>query len=80
MSYLELPFHLISGAFSEAGERLMDLHLGYESQTEFKLEEVEKKDVKWTMRVQKMVLSKDKAELRYNNALTLRGIPPEVFE
>lgn len=74
------PFPPDFKAFAEAGERLMDLHLGYESQAEFKLEELEKKDVTWTMRVQKMVLNKDKTELRYNDALTLRGIPPEVFE
>jgi predicted helicase len=27
-----------------------------------------------------MSLSKDKADLRYNQALTLRGIPPAAFE
>ncbi len=32
--------------------------------------------VPWTLRVEKMSLSKDKTELRYNEALTLRGIPP----
>ena len=31
-------------------------------------------------RVEKMRLSKDRTELVVNNTLTLRGIPPEVFE
>lgn len=31
-------------------------------------------------RVEKMRLSKDKTQLKYNNFLTLAGIPPEVFE
>ena len=33
-----------------------------------------------TWRVEKMALSKDKTQLRVNGALTLSGIPPEVFE
>jgi predicted helicase len=31
-------------------------------------------------RVEKMRLSKDKSQIKYNNFLTLAGIPPEVFE
>jgi predicted helicase len=31
-------------------------------------------------RVEKMVLSKDKTQPRYNEFLTLSGIPPEVYE
>ena len=34
----------------------------------------------WTLRVEKMRLSKDRSDLIYNEALTLRGIPPKVFE
>jgi predicted helicase len=31
-------------------------------------------------RVEKMALSKDKTQLRYNSFLTLSGIPPDVYE
>jgi predicted helicase len=67
-------------AFAKAGKRLMELHIDYEKQPEYKLEEIETPKAKWTLRVEKMSLSKDKTELRYNEALTLRGIPPQTFE
>ena len=52
----------------------------YEKHTEYPLEEIETPKVKWTLRVEKMSLSKDKTELRYNEALTLRGIPAGAYE
>ena len=58
----------------------MELHIDYEKQPEYPLEEIETPKVKWTLRVDKMSLSKDKTELRYNEALTLRGIPAAAFE
>ena len=63
----------------------MELHIDYEQQPEYPLEEIEhsgtrEHPIKWTLRVEKMSLSKDKTELRYNEALTLRGIPPACFE
>jgi len=54
--------------------------VAYEDQPQFKLEEIEIPGVDWTLRVEKMRLSKDRSELVYNKALTLRGIPPKVFE
>jgi predicted helicase len=66
--------------FSDAGKRLAELHVNYEDQKEYPLEEIWKEDMGLNFRVTKMKLSKDKTELIYNDALTLRGIPPEAFE
>jgi len=56
----------------------MDLHVNYEQQPEHPLDRIENGKLDW--RVEKMALSKDKTELRYNSFLTLRSIPPEVYE
>jgi len=66
--------------FSELGKQLADLHLNYETQPEFELERAYNHSAKQTLRVEKMRLSKDKSELRYNDFLTLKGIPPQVYE
>lgn len=58
----------------------MELHIDYEQQPEYPVEEIEQPGKPWTLRVEKMSLSKDKTELRYNEALTLRGIPPAAFD
>lgn len=79
----ELPRVPISPDFwkiSELGKRLADLHVNYESAKEFDLEEEWRKGSVLNLRVEKMKLTKDKASLIYNADLTLRGIPPEVFE
>ena len=75
-----IPFPPELHAFAEAGKRLMELHIDYEQQPEYPLEEVDNREVPFTLRVERMRLNKDKTELRYNKALTLRGIPPEVYE
>ena len=58
----------------------MELHIDYEKQPEYPLEEIETPKASWTLRVERMRLSKDKTELRYNEALTLRGVPPAAFD
>ena len=65
-------------AFSQAGKRLAELHVNYEQQPEYPLERVEKGQLNW--RVGKMRLSKDKTTLVYNEFLTLKGIPLEIYE
>jgi predicted helicase len=75
-----IPFPPDLAAFAEAGKRLMELHIDYEQQPEYPLDEVENPKAPWTLRVERMRLSKDKTELRYNEALTLRGIPPAVYD
>lgn len=75
-----VPFAPDFWAFAEAGDRLAALHVNYESQTPFPLEQVENPDAEFSLRVEKMRLSKDKTELRYNDFLTLKNIPPAVYE
>ena len=56
----------------------MKLHIEYEQQSEYPLERRETGKLDW--RVEKMALSKDKSQLRYNEFLTLSGIPAEAYE
>jgi predicted helicase len=65
---------------AEIGAALMKLHIEYEKQEQYPLERRETEGVKLNWRVEKMALSKDKTQLRYNEFLTLSGIPPEVYE
>ena len=64
--------------FAEIGAALMKLHLEYEKQKEYPLGRRETGKLNW--RVEKMALSKDKSLLKYNEFLTLSGIPAEAFE
>jgi predicted helicase len=64
--------------YAEIGAALMKVHIEYEEQAECPLERTEKGKLNW--RVEKMALSKDKTQLRYNEFLTLSGIPPETYE
>ena len=76
-----IPFAKDFWAFAEAGARLADLHVNYESQPEYdKLKFIQNPDVSLNWRVEKMKLSKDKTSLIYNDFLTLSGIPPKVFD
>ena len=74
-----IPFAPDFRAFAEAGARLAQLHVGYEEQPEYRLRQVETPDMPLDWRVEKMWLSKDKTQLRYNNFLTLDGIPAATF-
>ena len=67
--------------FVKAGARLTDLHVNYESQSEYdKLNPIETPGMQVDLSVERMKFSKDKAGLKYNDFLTLEGIPAEVFE
>ena len=67
--------------FAKAGARLAELHVTYESQSEYdKLKFVQTPDMPLDWRVEKMKLSKDKTQIVYNKFLTLDGIPPKVFD
>ena len=63
--------------YSRIGEALMNLHIHYEQQPEYPLERTETGKLDW--RVEKMSLSKDKTQLKYNDFLTLSGIPSDVY-
>ncbi len=67
-------------AFVSAGERLADLHVNYESQPEYPLEQIETPEKQLDWRVKKMKLTKDKNTIVYNGLLKLGGVPPEAFE
>jgi predicted helicase len=67
-------------AFSKSGEKLAELHLNYEQSTPYPLKMIENPKVPFSFKVEKMRLSKDKRQLKYNDFLTLDGIPERVFE
>ena len=67
--------------FANAGAQLADLHINYESALKYDgLTDIETPDMQIDWRVEKMKLSKDKTQLKYNDFLTLDGIPAEVYD
>ena len=74
-----IPFASDFRAFAAAGARLAAIHVGYEEQPEHPLQQIETPEMPLDWRVEKMRLSKDKTQLRYNGFLTLDGIPAEAF-
>ncbi len=70
------PFHHLA----RIGKSLADLHVGYESAKPYPLQEIWKAGKGLDTRVTKMKLSKDRAAIEYNAALTLTGIPAQAFE
>lgn len=58
----------------------MEIHIDYEKQPEYPLEQIEDPKAKFSFRVERMRLSKDRSELRYNDFLLLRGIPSAAFD
>ena len=76
-----IPFTEDFRGFAEAGAALADLHVNYESAPKYdKLRYIETPGVPIDWRVEKMRLSKDKTHLKYNDFLTLDGIPAEAFD
>ena len=76
-----IPFAQNFWGFAEAGARLADLHVDYESQPEYdKLQFIQNPDVPLNWRVEKMKLSKDKTSLIYNEFLTLANVPTKAFD
>ncbi len=75
-----IPFLNKFSKLSNLGKQFADIHLNYESSSEYPLEMIETPDEKLDWNVVKMRLSKDKTEIKYNDFLTLSGIPEEVFK
>ena len=76
-----IPFAEDFWGFAKVGARLADLHVNYESQPEYdKLDPVETPGMQVDLSVERMKFSKDKTALKYNDFLTLEGIPLKVFE
>ena len=71
-----IPFAKDFWTFANAGARLSELHVNYESQPEYdKLNPIETPGMQVDLSVARMKLSKDKTRLKYNDFLTLEGIP-----
>jgi predicted helicase len=75
-----IPFPPDFHAFAAVGKRLMELHIDYEKQPEYPLQQIESPTAEVSFRVDRMKLSKDKSELRYNDFLLLRGIPAAAYD
>ena len=65
--------------FANAGQRLSEIHVGYEDVPEYPLTFIETPDMPLDWRVEKMRLSKDKTQIVYNDFLTLDGIPSKAL-
>jgi predicted helicase len=74
-----LPFASAFWPLVEAGRRLAELHVNYEQQPEYPLQWMENPDAPLDWRVERMKLSPDKTQIRYNDFLTLAGVPEEAF-
>ncbi len=66
--------------FVEVGRRLADIHVHYEDQPQSKLDLIETPDTPLDWRVEQMKFSKDKTQIKYNDFLTLAGIPAEALQ
>ena len=75
-----LPYTPDFWGFAKAGERLGKIHIGYENVEEYPLTFIEKPDTPLDWRVERMKLSKDKTGIKYNDFLTLDGIPAKAFD
>ena len=75
-----LPLGSDFWGFAKAGQRLGEIHIGYEAVPEYPLDFIENREVPLDWCVEKMKLSKDKTQLVYNDFLTLDGIPPKAFD
>ena len=75
-----LPYTPDFWGFAKAGERLGKIHIGYEEVDEYPLTFIETPGKPLDWRVEKMKLSKDKTGIKYNDFLTLDGIPAKAFE
>ena len=85
-----LPYAPDFWEFAKAGGRLGEIHIGYETVPEYQLAFIENREVpidpsprlrgRGLWRVERMKLSKDKTQLKYNDFLTFDGIPAKAFE
>ena len=75
-----IPFAKDFWGFATSGAQLADLHVNYESIPKYdKLKSIETLGMPIDWCVEKMKLSKDKTQLKYNDFLTLDGIPAEAY-
>ncbi len=75
-----IPFAPDFWAFANIGKALAELHLNYEAQPEYAgLELIATPGVQRNWRVEQMKFSPDKTQIRYNEFLTIAGIPEAAF-
>ena len=76
-----IPFVKDFWGFTNAGTALADLHVNYESVPKYDhLKYIETPGLPIDWRVEKMKLSKDKTQLKYNDYLVVDGIPVETYD
>ena len=76
-----IPFVEDFWGFANAGRELADLHINYESVPKYDhLKHIETPGLPIDWRVEKMKFSRDKTQLKYNDFLTLDGIPPAAYD
>ena len=75
-----LPYTPDFWDFAKAGKRLGEIHVGYEEVDEYQIEQVETPGKLLDWRVEKMKLPRDKMGIKYNDFLTLDGIPAKAFD
>ena len=75
-----IPFAPMFWEFVESGKQLAEIHVHYEDQPKYKLDLIETEGMSLDWCVEQMRFSKDKTQIRYNDFLTLDGIPAEVFQ
>ena len=76
-----IPFAEDFWGFANAGAALADLHINYESVPKYEqLKHIETPGMPIDWRVEKMKLSRDKTQLKYNDFLTLDGIPAAAYD
>ena len=75
-----IPYAKDFWAFVDAGAKLAELHVNYEAQAQYPLNFISEPGVPLDLRVERMRLSKDKTQLKYNASLTLDGIPAKALE
>ena len=75
-----IPFAPNFWKFAEAGKQLAELHVNYEEAREYPLKMIETEGEELDWRVEKMRYNKEKTQIRYNDFLTIAGIPSESHE
>ncbi|MDE0481666.1 MAG: N-6 DNA methylase [Candidatus Poribacteria bacterium] len=76
-----IPFTEDFWAFAEAGKQLANLHVNYESVSKYEgLTLKEKPNTKLNWSVEKMTFENNNTQIKYNDFLTIEGIPAEAHD
>ena len=75
-----LPYAPDFWGFAKAGRQLGEIHIGYEDVDKYPIRKIETPGKPLDWRVEKMKLSRDKTQIKYNDFLTLDRIPAKVFD